>query len=281
MSNQKSKIKNQQSQLMGILNVTPDSFSDGGQWIKPQRAIEHAVAMLADGAQIIDVGGESTRPGAECIPVEEEISRVVPVIAGLTKLKPHCIISIDTRKRAVAKAALQAGATMLNDISGLEFSADIANVAAEYDASLVIMHMRGTPDTMQNPENLVYTDVVDDVCRFLENAATKAMKAGIETNKIIVDPGIGFSKNYEQNIELLVNINKIKALGYQVLVGPSRKAFIGQALNIAEPESRKWGTAGVIAYLATQNIDIIRVHDVREIAEMLQMFDLCWSKKNG
>ncbi len=271
----------QQSQLMGILNVTPDSFSDGGQWIKPQWAIEHAATMIADGAQIIDIGGESTRPGAAFIPVEEEISRVVPVIAGLTKLEPHCIISIDTRKSVVAKAALKAGATMLNDISGLEFSPDMAKIAAENDADLVIMHMRGTPETMQSPVNLEYGNVVDEVCTFLDNAVGKAIKAGVAPDKIIVDPGIGFSKNYEQNIELLTNIDRIKALGYRVLVGVSRKAFIGQALNITEAKARNWGTAGVVAYLAMQNIDIIRVHDVREMAEMLQLFELCRSRKNG
>jgi dihydropteroate synthase len=268
------------SQLMGILNVTPDSFSDGGQWVEPQRALDHATAMLANGAQIIDVGGESTRPGADFIPVEDEISRVVPVIARLKKLNPHCIISIDTRKSAVAKAALKAGATMLNDISGLEFSPDMATLAAEYDASLVIMHMRGTPESMQNSDNLQYTNVVDEVCCFLENAATKAVNAGVTPDKIIVDPGIGFSKNYAQNLELLTNIDKIKALGFRVLVGPSRKAFIGQALRINEPEQRKWGTAGVVAYLAMLNIDIIRVHDVREMAEMLKIFELCRSSED-
>jgi dihydropteroate synthase len=265
---------------MGILNVTPDSFSDGGQWVEPQRALDHATAMLANGAQIIDVGGESTRPGADFIPVEDEISRVVPVIARLKKLNPHCIISIDTRKSAVAKAALKAGATMLNDISGLEFSPDMATLAAEYDASLVIMHMRGTPESMQNSDNLQYTNVVDEVCCFLENAATKAVNAGVTPDKIIVDPGIGFSKNYAQNLELLTNIDKIKALGFRVLVGPSRKAFIGQALRINEPEQRKWGTAGVVAYLAMLNIDIIRVHDVREMAEMLKIFELCRSSED-
>jgi len=269
------------SQLMGILNVTPDSFSDGGQWIEPQRALEHATTMLADGAQIIDIGGESTRPGADFIPVEAEISRVVPVIAGLKKLQPHCIISIDTRKSAVAKAALVAGATMLNDISGLEFSPDMASLAAEYDANLVIMHMRGRPDTMQNSANLNYGNVVDEVCHFLDKAITKAVNAGVALDKIVVDPGIGFSKNYLQNIELLKNIDKIKALGCRVLVGPSRKAFIGQALAITEPENRQWGTAGVVAYLAMLNVDIIRVHDVREMAEMLKIFELCRSREDG
>jgi dihydropteroate synthase len=261
----------QKSRLMGVVNVTPDSFSDGGLWIDPQCAVEHAVELLHAGAEIIDIGGESTRPGADFIPVDEEISRVVPVIAGLKKLEPDCIISIDTRKSEVAKAALQAGATVLNDISGLEFSPDMAQIAAQYDASLVIMHMRGTPDTMQNAENLVYDNVVDEVCGFLECAAAKAVKAGVTPGKIIVDPGIGFSKSYEQNIELLTNIDKVKVLGYRVLVGPSRKAFIGQTLNIADPEERKWGTAGVVAYLAMRGIDIIRIHDVREMAEMLQM----------
>lgn len=266
---------NKMSRLMGIVNVTPDSFSDGGRWFEPQRAIEHAVELLDCGADIIDIGGESTRPGADFIPIEEEIARVVPVIAGLKKVQPHCIISIDTRKSAVAKAAIEAGATILNDISGLKFSPDMAAIAATYNASLIIMHMRGTPETMQLPNNLEYDNVVDDVGRCLTETADKAIKAGVVPEKIIIDPGIGFAKNCRQNIALLAGIDKLQAFGYPVLVGPSRKAFIGQTLNISDPAQRQWGTAGVVAYLAMHKIDIIRVHDIREMAEMLQMFACC------
>lgn len=267
------------SRLMGIVNVTPDSFSDGGEYWAPEKAVEHALELLDDGAGIIDIGGESTRPGADFVSVEQEIDRVVPVIRGLKNIRPDCVISLDTRKSEVARAGLEAGADIINDISGLAFSPDMAQVVAEYNAGLVIMHMRGTPETMQDPTNLEYKDVVVEVKDALERLADSALVAGVAADRIILDPGIGFSKNLEQNLDLLANIDKIKETGYPVLVGPSRKSFIGGALNITSPTERKWGTAGAVAFLAMKQIDIIRVHDVREMREALQIFELCLSRQ--
>lgn len=261
--------------LMGIVNVTPDSFSDGGEFYRPEHAIEHALQLLADGAEIIDIGGESTRPGADELSVEEESSRVVPVIAGLKKSAPDCIISIDTRKSGVAEAALEAGADIVNDVSGLQYSPDMADLAARYGAKLVLMHMRGTPENMQSPENLQYDDVVEEVVNFLVDAADKAISAGVRRENIIIDPGIGFSKTVEQNFALLNRVDQFKATGYEVLVGPSRKSFIGKTLDIVEPKERIWGTAGAVAYLAWRKVDIIRVHDVKEMYHVVNIFERC------
>jgi dihydropteroate synthase len=270
----KNKIL-RRSRLMGIVNVTPDSFSDGGDYFRPEQAIEHALEMLAGGAEIIDIGGESTRPGADNLPVDDEIARVVPVIAGLKKVKPDCIISIDTRKSVVAAAALEAGADIVNDVSGLQYSPDMAELAARYDAKLVLMHMRGTPENMQSTENLCYADVVTETVAFLTEAADKAIASGVKRENIIIDPGIGFSKTVEQCFELMTGIDRFLETGYEVLVGPSRKSFIGKTLSIPDPKERMWGTAGAVAYLALRGIDIIRVHDVKEMRQMLDIYERC------
>jgi dihydropteroate synthase len=261
--------------IMGILNVTPDSFSDGGNYFNAAPAVERALKMLEDGADIIDVGGESTRPGAEEIPVREEIRRVVPVIEGIRIGVPGAVISVDTRKSEVARAALDAGADIINDVSGLSFSADMAEVVAKSGAGLIIMHMRGTPQTMQSDDFLKYDDVVEDVSSALQEASQRAEKAGVATDKIIWDPGIGFSKNLEQNLSLLGNIDKLRKNGYAVLGGTSRKAFIGKLLEEAEPQRRVWGTAGSVAWMAALNVELIRVHDVKEMKQLLCVFDAC------
>lgn len=266
------------SYIMGILNVTPDSFSDGGSFFDPQAAVDHALMMIDNGADIIDVGGESTRPGAKELTCAEEISRVVPVIEKLRSAKPDCIISIDTRKGDVARAAVLAGADIINDISGLQFCSEIARVAADTGAGLILMHMRGTPETMQNVDHLEYSDVVSVVSTFLEQGIDKAVKAGVKRTQIAIDPGIGFSKNYEQNIMILNRINEFKALNAPILVGHSRKSFIGKILNENKPEERVWGTAGVTAWLAMNDIDIIRVHDVKEMKQTLTLLDACRHK---
>ncbi|MBN2641797.1 MAG: dihydropteroate synthase [Victivallales bacterium] len=261
--------------IMGILNVTPDSFSDGGNYFNASPAVERALEMLEDGADIIDVGGESTRPGADEIPVLEEIRRVVPVIEGIRIGAPGAVISVDTRKSEVARAALDAGADIINDVSGLSFCADMAEVAAKSGAGLIIMHMRGTPQTMQLDEFLKYDDVVEDVSSALQEASRRAEKAGVAADKIIWDPGIGFSKDLEQNLSLLGNIDKLRKYGYAVLGGTSRKAFIGKLLEEAEPQHRVWGTAGSVAWMATLNVELIRVHDVKEMKQLLCVFDAC------
>jgi len=261
--------------LMGIVNVTPDSFSDGGDFFDRDIAVKHCLKLYEDGAMIIDIGGESTRPNAPEVSVEEEIKRVVPVISELKKLKPEIIISVDTRKAQVAAAAVKAGADIINDVSGLEYSPEIAGIASENNTGLVIMHMRGEPGSMQNPENLVYKDIVSEVVEFLTKAAQKALDYGVKRENIILDPGIGFSKTVEQNILLLKGIRQLRESGYAVLVGHSRKSFIGKLLNRDNAEDRLAGTIAVSLYLASQGVEILRVHDVRETSDALKMFNFC------
>ncbi len=257
--------------FMGIVNVTPDSFSDGGEFFDPARAVGHALQLMSEGAAIIDIGGESTRPGCEPVAPEEEIRRIIPVVEKLRAAAPDCIISIDTRHSATARAALQAGADIINDISGLADPA-MAATAAEFDAGLVIMHMRGTPADMQSPENLVYDDVVREVCEFLRQRTQTALDNGVNRANILLDPGIGFSKDLAGNRSLLQRIGELRELGWPLLVGPCRKKFIGQVLGIEEPAARIFGTAGVSAYLAAAGVEVIRVHEVRPVREAVMMF---------
>jgi dihydropteroate synthase len=263
--------------LMGIVNVTPDSFSDGGAFFDRNAAVRHCLKLYEDGAAIIDIGGESTRPNAAEVSVEEEIKRVVPVVSELKNIKPEIIISVDTRKAAVAKAAVEAGADIINDVSGLEHSPEIAGIAAENGTGLILMHMRGTPGNMQSPENLVYKDLVSEVIDFLTRTARKALDYGVKRENIILDPGIGFSKDAEQNVQLLKEIKQLKKSGYAVLVGHSRKSFIGKLLERAKPDDRLAGTIAVSLYLASQGVEILRVHDVRENMDALKMFNFCVS----
>lgn len=262
---------------MGILNVTPDSFSDGGKYVQCGKAVEHALKMLDDGADVIDVGGESTRPSSAEISVETEIRRIVPVITELRKARPDIIISADTRKSRVAEVSLDAGADIVNDISGLQFSHDMAEMAAEKGAGLIIMHMRGIPANMQDSENLIYRDLIGEVGGFLKNAAEKAVTAGVKRESIILDPGLGFSKSTEQNIEICGKIDRIAELGFPVLAGHSRKSFIGKMLNEENPEKRIWGSAGITAWLAMKGVNIVRVHDVKETFQLLKTLETCKS----
>ena len=263
------------SRLMGIVNVTPDSFSDGGRCFNSESAVAHGLKLLEEGADIIDIGGESTRPGAVAVSPEDETARIVPVIRELKRKNPDCIISADTRKREVAAAALAAGADIINDIAGLRHSPEIAAIAAEYGAGLILMHMRGTPETMQSAENLKYCDIVKEVSEFLLQAVEKALEYGVKRENIVLDPGIGFSKTPEQNLELIGRIEEIKALGFPVLAGHSRKSFIGAVLGRKNPEDRIFGTAGVTAFLAMRRAEIIRVHDVRAMKDVVTMLSRC------
>lgn len=264
--------------LMGIVNVTPDSFSDGGAFFDRDAAVRHCLKLYEDGAAIIDIGGESTRPNAAEVSPDEEINRVVPVISGLKNINPEIIISIDTRKAEVAQAAVEAGADIINDISGLEHSPEIAGIAAENNTGLILMHMRGTPENMQEPEKLVYKDVTGEVVAFLTRAAQKALDCGVKRENIILDPGIGFSKDVEQNMLLIREIERLKKSGYAVLVGHSRKSFIGNLLELGRPEDRLAGTIAVSLYLASRGVEILRVHDVRENMDALKMFNFCVSE---
>ena len=259
--------------IMGILNVTPDSFSDGGRFNCSENAVEKALEMLDAGADVIDVGGESTRPGSDSVPIDEEIARVAPVIAALKKERPECVISVDTMKFETAKAALDVGADIVNDVTGLRNAPEIANLAAEQGAGLILMHMRGTPATMKSLTS--YDDVVADVSTALLESAKIAESAGVAHKSIMLDPGLGFAKNTVQNLEILRRVREFRELGYPLLVGPSRKSFIGDVLSIdgvaPPPEERGWGTAAVVAWLTVQKVELIRVHDSREAREVVKI----------
>jgi len=255
--------------VMGILNVTPDSFSDGGLYRDTEAAIEHGVRMVADGADVIDVGGESSRPGAEPVTLEEELSRVLPVIRALAE-RVEAPISIDTYKPEVARAALDAGASIINDITGLA-DADVRALAAGRKVPAVIMHMKGTPRTMQ--ENPVYEDLISDIMRFLREKVEQAVDAGLPEEFLIVDPGIGFGKTVEHNLEIIRKLGDFKSLGLPILIGTSRKAFIGKVLGGLDPTERLEGTASAVALSIANGANIIRVHDVKEMARVARMTD--------
>jgi dihydropteroate synthase len=253
--------------IMGILNVTPDSFSDGGRFFDPDRAVDRALEMAVEGAQIIDIGGESTRPGAVEVPAEIECGRVIPVIRKLQE-RLACPISIDTRKALVAQQALEAGAEIVNDVSALTFDSAMAAVAARHRAAVVLMHMRGTPATMQRLCR--YHDVVDEVGSYLIDRAEAAVAAGIARSRIILDPGIGFAKKTSHNLKLLGALPSLCSLGYPVLVGVSRKNFVRR---IAGPDSEQlaFGTAAAVALAVASGASIVRVHDPRPIAAAVRV----------
>ena len=263
--------------LMGVVNVTPDSFSDGGLFLDPEAAVRHGIRMVADGADLLDVGGESTRPGSEPVPVNEEIDRVVPVITRLAA-EVDVPISIDTRKSPVAGAALDAGAVIVNDVSAGRDDPGMFDVVRELEAGLVLMHMLGGPKTMQQEPK--YDDVVADVARFLEERVEAAVMAGIERDRLCVDPGIGFGKTLEHNLTLLRDIRQVRVDGLPLLVGPSRKAFIGK-LTGAEADDRVGGTAGTVAWLAAMDVEMVRVHDAGEMRQVVDVVDAIRNGANG
>ena len=254
--------------IMGILNITPDSFSDGGLFAGHDAAVDHARAMASQGADIIDIGGESTRPGAEPLTEEEELRRIIPVIERLAKELP-VPLSVDTYKARVAQKALAAGASIVNDISGLRFSSDMARVVADHDAAVVLMHIKGTPRDMQ--ANPVYDDVVGEVMAYLEASAAIALKAGVGKDRIMIDPGIGFGKTAQHNLEIIDRLDEFRALGFPIVLGTSRKRFIGTVLNIAEPKDRVEGTAATVALAVQRGAHIVRVHDVGSMAKVARM----------
>ncbi len=260
--------------VMGILNVTPDSFSDGGRFFDPAVAFEHARQMVADGADIIDVGGESTRPGAEPVSLEEELRRTIPVIEKLSG-ELDVPISIDTYKPEVAKEALGAGAVMINDISGLR-DKKMIGLAAEGDVPVIIMHMKGTPRNMQ--KNPTYGDVVAEVCNWLGIQAEEAIQGGLSASKVLIDPGIGFGKTFEHNLEILRRLAELKSLGYPIVLGTSRKAFIGAILDLPL-NKRMEGTIATVVYSITQGANIVRVHDVKEVVRACRIADAINDKK--
>ncbi|RMG62860.1 MAG: dihydropteroate synthase [Calditrichaeota bacterium] len=258
---------------MGILNVTPDSFSDGGRFLETDRALARAREMIAQGAAIIDVGGESTRPGAEPVSAEEEWRRIGPVVEALVS-EGQCLVSVDTYKSVVARQALEAGAHLINDISGLNFDPHMADVVADYQVPLVLMHIQGTPQNMQrNPQ---YTHLVEEVFEFLFRAVARARAQGIE--QLLVDPGIGFGKRWEDNFELIRRIGEFRSLGYPILLGTSRKSFLGRLLDVP-PADRLYGNLSVTIFSALQGVRVFRVHDVRPTVEALDTLRAVLEKK--
>jgi dihydropteroate synthase len=259
--------------LMGILNVTPDSFSDGGEFDNLETALERAKRLIDEGADIIDIGGQSTRPGAAQIAFEEELNRVIPVIKALRK-ETSIPISIDTTRASVAQAAIEAGADIVNDISGGTYDTEMLPVVARLGVPFIMMHIRGTPQTMQQLTD--YQDLIVEILQFFEEQIDRAVKVGIERSRIIIDPGIGFAKNYPQNLELLRRTSEFKALGLPVLVGASRKSFIGRILNQNDPKLRVWGTAAACCAAIAGSADILRVHDVAQISDVCKVADAIW-----
>ncbi|MEG4024752.1 dihydropteroate synthase [Microcoleus sp. S13C4] len=276
INNKKITIRNKvfewgkRTYLMGVLNITPDSFSDGGDFYTIESALAQAENMVESGVDIIDIGGQSTRPGAAEISLEEEINRVIPLVQILRQkadIFGSVPISVDTTRAQVAKAAVEAGADIINDISGATFDSEMLSTVAKLKVPIILMHIRGTPQTMQKLTD--YSDLIGEIREFLESRIAAAVAAGVDKSQIIIDPGIGFAKTYSQNLEILRELPKFRSLNCPILVGVSRKSFIGHILNQPEAKQRVWGTAaactGAIANLA----DILRVHDVKE------MYDVC------
>lgn len=256
--------------VMGVLNVTPDSFSDGGRYLDPDRAAAHALEMQRAGADLIDIGGESVRPGANPISAQEELARILPVFKRLRR-KLHIPISVDTGKAEVAEAAICAGAEMINDISGLRFDAKLAKVAKQYGVPLVLMHIRGTPKTMQKLPPA--KNILREVERGLRWSVSRAQAAGVRRSQLVVDPGIGFGKTVMQNYELLFHLERLQRLRLPLMIGTSRKSFIGKLLDNAPPEQRLWGTAATVAAAILQGVHIVRVHDVAEMVQVARVTD--------
>ena len=255
--------------LMGILNITPDSFSDGGQYFDKERAIAHGIRMAEEGADILDIGGESTRPGSKPLPLEEELRRVIPVIEVLAK-KLEVPISIDTYKSTVAEKAIDAGAQIINDISGLHFDPDLGKVAAKKDVPLILMHIRGTPEIMQ--KDVHYNSLFSEILQYLKESVQRAESAGVDPQQIIIDPGIGFGKTVEDNLLIIKNLSEFRILGKPILLGTSRKNFIGKILN-AEADERLEGTLSTIAIGVLNGAHIIRCHDVLQAKKAITVAD--------
>lgn len=265
---------------MGILNVTPDSFSDGGQFNTLETAVMQAQQMSRAGAHILDIGGQSTRPQADEILLAEELRRVVPVIDALRdrgqKLE-NLPISVDTTRAAVARAAVEAGADLVNDVSGATYDAQMLSTVAELGVPIVLMHRRGTPKTMQ--KLTTYQDLMAELYEWLARRVETAVSAGIAPDRIILDPGIGFAKTPAQNLEILRKLPQLRSLGCPMLVGPSRKSFIGHILNQPDPSKRAWGTAAACSAAIAASADILRVHDVAAMREVCQVADAIWREQ--
>jgi dihydropteroate synthase len=280
MTDRKLNIRNKafewgkRTYLMGVLNVTPDSFSDGGDYYTIESALAQAENMVKSGVDIIDIGGQSTRPGAAEISSSEEIDRVIPLVQILrqkAEIFGSVPISVDTTRAQVAKAAVEAGADIINDISGATFDSAMLSTVAQLKVPIILMHIRGTPQTMQKLTD--YRDLIGEIREFLESRIAEAVAAGIDKSHIILDPGIGFAKNYSQNLEILQQLAKFRGLDCPILVGVSRKSFIGHILNQPLAKQRIWGTAAACTGAIANSADILRVHDVREMHDVCLVAD--------
>ena len=260
--------------VMGVLNVTPDSFSDGGLFDLPDLALRRAVQMFEDGADIIDIGGESTRPATfsdgQPLPIDEELRRVIPVIVRLAQELPCVPISIDSYNAEVAERALDAGASLINDVSGLTYDPAMAKTVADRNCPVIVMHLLGSPRNIGKPE---YIDVMADISNFFRAQMAYVESEGVSRQQIVLDPGIGFGKTAAHNLTILHRLNEFKALGQPLLIGPSRKAFIGKILDGAGPDQRLEGTSAAVAIGIAGGADIVRVHDVKEIAKVVRVAD--------
>lgn len=264
-----------QTYLMGVLNVTPDSFSDGGQFNTLEAAAEQAQRLVKEGAHILDIGGQSTRPQADTVSLSEELNRVVPVVQALRSAENQdAIISVDTTRAAVARAAIEAGANIVNDISAATYDPEMLPIVSELKVPIALMHIRGTPKTMQQLTD--YADLMAEIYEFLARRVEAAVAAGIASNRIILDPGIGFAKTCEQNLEILRKLPQLRSLGCPILVGVSRKSFIGRILDQPNPMQRVWGTAAACSAAIAFSADILRVHDVAPMRDVCKMADAIW-----
>lgn len=261
----------QKTYIMGVLNVTPDSFSDGGQFDSLERAIAQAKHMIEAGADILDIGGQSTRPNADEVSLQEELDRVVPVIEAIRR-NSQIPISVDTTRSPVATAAIAVGADMINDISGAIFDSDMLSTVGELGVPIILMHMRGTPKTMQTLTQ--YENLIEEISKFLQERIESAIAQGI--TQIMIDPGIGFAKTYDQNLEILRRLQAFQSLNCPILVGASRKGFIGHILDQPDPKQRVWGTAAACVSAIANGADVVRVHDVAEMRDACRVADAIW-----
>ena len=269
-TSQREIILGKKTIVMGILNVTPDSFSDAGLYYNQKTAVDRALQMIDEGADIIDIGGESSRPGAKSVDAKIELERVIPIIEKLVK-KTKTPISIDTTKAKVAKFALAAGAEIVNDISALNGDKKMAKTVKDAGAAVILMHMRGNPQNMQK-NNLVYDDLMGNIISYLKTSSEKAMGAGIDKKSLVVDPGIGFGKTVEDNYKIIKNLSEFKGLGFPIMIGPSRKSFIGKVMG-GEPHERIEGTAAAVTAAIINGAQIVRVHDVAAIKKVCVITD--------
>jgi len=253
--------------IMGVINITPDSFSDGGLYLNKNAALDHAKKLISEGADIIDIGGESSRPGSKPISIQEEIDRILPVIESLNDFNPSCIISIDTYKYEVAEKAISLGAKIINDISGLSFDNGMVDLVVKHKVPIVIMHMKGKPNNMQN--NPHYNNLLNDITDFFKKQIRFAKTKGVQDKQIILDPGIGFGKSYDDNFKIIKNLNQLASLGYPILIGTSRKAFIGDILGNVSVQNRIFGTAATVSMCVRNGANIVRVHDVYQMKQVV------------